>query len=141
MAEILEETALLEGRNVLVDGSMRDGKWYASHITDLRKRFPRLRVAVIHVSFLLIVFFNLNAISCVFLRWNSSRHYYHLKYVHSIGETLRMTCLGDMNEKVSDLGEVVAHIRRLGTTSFSSCRSHCIKFYGRLIDSFLWWMC
>lgn len=50
MAEILEETSLLEGRNILVDGSMRDGEWYAQHVADLRRRFPWLRVAIIHVS-------------------------------------------------------------------------------------------
>lgn len=50
MAEILEETALLQGRNILVDGSMRDGAWYSLHVGDLRRRFPRLRVAIIHVS-------------------------------------------------------------------------------------------
>lgn len=49
MAEILEETALLEGRNILVDGSLRDDVWYSEHIKDLRRRFPRLRVAIIHV--------------------------------------------------------------------------------------------
>lgn len=49
MAEILEETALLEGRNILVDGSLRDGAWYAIHVKDLRRRFPQLRVAIIHV--------------------------------------------------------------------------------------------
>lgn len=52
MAEILEETALLEGRNIMVDGSLRDGAWYAIHIEELRRRFPRLRVAIIHVRFL-----------------------------------------------------------------------------------------
>ena len=50
MAEILEHSALLEGRNILVDGSMRDGEWYALHFASLRRRFPRLRVAIIHVS-------------------------------------------------------------------------------------------
>lgn len=50
MAEILEETALLEGKSILVDGSLRDGEWYAVHVKELRRRFPRLRVAIIHVS-------------------------------------------------------------------------------------------
>ncbi|CAN0478722.1 unnamed protein product [Laminaria digitata] len=50
MAEILETTALLQRRNILVDGSMRDGEWYKYHMRDLRQRFPRLRVAIIHVS-------------------------------------------------------------------------------------------
>ncbi|CBJ29745.1 conserved unknown protein [Ectocarpus siliculosus] len=49
LAELLEETALLQGRNILVDGSMRNGEWYAEHVGDLRRRFPRLRVAIIHV--------------------------------------------------------------------------------------------
>ena len=50
MAEILEETALLEGRNILVEGSMRDGEWYALHLATLRQRFPKLLEAIIHVS-------------------------------------------------------------------------------------------
>lgn len=33
-----------------MDGSMRDGAWYSLHVGDLRRRFPRLRVAIIHVS-------------------------------------------------------------------------------------------
>ncbi|CAB1117808.1 unnamed protein product [Ectocarpus sp. CCAP 1310/34] len=49
LGELLEETALLQGRNILVEGSMRNGEWYAEHIRDRRRRFPRLRVAIIHV--------------------------------------------------------------------------------------------
>ncbi|CAM9706398.1 unnamed protein product [Ectocarpus fasciculatus] len=49
LAEVLQETALLQGRNILVDGSMRNGEWYAEHVGGLRRRYPRLRVAIIHV--------------------------------------------------------------------------------------------
>lgn len=66
MAEILEETALLQGRNILVDGSMRDGVWYTLHVGDLRRRFPQLRVAIIHVRAVLM-YHTPNSTFCVYV--------------------------------------------------------------------------
>jgi dephospho-CoA kinase len=40
---------LQEGKNVLVDGSLRDAKWYLKYFENLRERFPTLKIAILHV--------------------------------------------------------------------------------------------
>lgn len=42
--------SLSQGRNVLVQGSLRDGDWNERYIKRLKEQFPHLRVAIIHVS-------------------------------------------------------------------------------------------
>jgi hypothetical protein len=50
MAEILTEAALLRGQNVLVDGSLRDSKWYQHYFARLRKKYPKLRLGIFHIT-------------------------------------------------------------------------------------------
>mmetsp|Transcript_6727 Transcript_6727/g.18774 ORF Transcript_6727/g.18774 Transcript_6727/m.18774 type:complete len:367 (+) Transcript_6727:216-1316(+) len=50
ISEVLQEAALKDGRNVLVDGSLRDHEWYALHFEDLRKLHPNVRIAILHVT-------------------------------------------------------------------------------------------
>lgn len=50
IAEILTLAGLQSGKNVLVDGSLRDSEWYKSYFTRLREEFPNLRQAIIHVT-------------------------------------------------------------------------------------------
>jgi len=50
IAEILTLAALRSGKNVLVDGSLRDFRWYQRYFQRLRDDFPILRQAIIHVS-------------------------------------------------------------------------------------------
>ena len=50
IAEILTLAGLQAGKNVLVDGSLRDYEWYKKYFARLRKCFPRLRLAIIHVT-------------------------------------------------------------------------------------------
>jgi predicted kinase len=50
IAEILTLAGLQAGKNVLVDGSLRDVEWYKGFFERLRKRFPKLRLAIIHVT-------------------------------------------------------------------------------------------
>ena len=50
MADVLLEHSLRAGCNVLVDGSLRDHKYYAWLFGDLRKRFPSHRLAIVHIS-------------------------------------------------------------------------------------------
>jgi len=50
IVEILTEAALREGKNVLVDGSLRDHEWYAGYIGRLRASYPNLRIAILHVT-------------------------------------------------------------------------------------------
>ncbi|GAB5033874.1 zeta p-loop nucleoside triphosphate hydrolase [Nannochloropsis oceanica] len=48
--EILIREGLKEGRNVLVQGSLRDAAWHAQYFQELRECFPGLRIAIIHVT-------------------------------------------------------------------------------------------
>jgi len=50
LAEILTEEALKRGNNVLVDGSLKDAEWYKTYFEVLRKKYPRLKLGIIHVT-------------------------------------------------------------------------------------------
>ncbi|CAJ1913409.1 unnamed protein product [Cylindrotheca closterium] len=50
IAEILTLAALQAGKNVLVDGSLRDSDWYTLYFKRLREDFPHVRQAIIHVT-------------------------------------------------------------------------------------------
>lgn len=50
ISEILTQAALLAGKNVLVDGSLRDADWYQQYFWRLRTDYSGLRIAIIHVS-------------------------------------------------------------------------------------------
>ncbi|KAL9190466.1 hypothetical protein ACHAXT_007677 [Thalassiosira profunda] len=49
ISEIVTAAAMQNGHNVLVDGSLRDYEWYLQYFRDLRKRYPKLRIAILHV--------------------------------------------------------------------------------------------
>jgi len=50
VAEILSLEALNEGKNVLVDGTLRNAAWYSAYIESLHAQFPKLKFAIIHVT-------------------------------------------------------------------------------------------
>lgn len=50
MAEILVKAALDQGRNVLVDGSLRNASWYLSYFEQLRQDHEGIRIAILHVT-------------------------------------------------------------------------------------------
>ncbi|GKY99368.1 hypothetical protein MPSEU_000891600 [Mayamaea pseudoterrestris] len=50
VAEILTLAALQKGKNVLVDGSLRDCRWYELYIDRLRNEYPALRLAILQVT-------------------------------------------------------------------------------------------
>eukprot|EP01038_Epipyxis_sp_PR26KG_P008310 gene8310-11242_t len=50
ISETLTYDALLEGKNVLVDGSLRDSYWYKKYFQHLRLSFPKLKIAIIHIT-------------------------------------------------------------------------------------------
>ena len=50
VAEILTIVALNEGKNVLVDGTLRDAVWYSTYLDSLHTKFPRMKFAIIHVT-------------------------------------------------------------------------------------------
>lgn len=49
-SEILTLAALQAGKNVLVDGSLRDSDWYQKYFKNLRDEFPSLKIGIIHVT-------------------------------------------------------------------------------------------
>jgi hypothetical protein len=50
IVEILTLAALQAGKNVLVDGSLRDWEWYALYFKRLRKEYPSLKISILHVT-------------------------------------------------------------------------------------------
>ena len=50
IAEILTLDALNSGKNVLVDGSLRNAPFYLQYIKDMKKRYPVLKIAILHVT-------------------------------------------------------------------------------------------
>jgi len=49
IAEILTLAALQSGKNVLQDGSLRDSDWYQKYFQRLRREFPKVRQAILHI--------------------------------------------------------------------------------------------
>uniref|UniRef100_A0A6U6D9L2 Zeta toxin domain-containing protein n=1 Tax=Odontella aurita TaxID=265563 RepID=A0A6U6D9L2_9STRA len=50
IAEIITLAALQSGKNVIVDGSVRDYQWCKRHFSHLRAEFPGIRIAILQVS-------------------------------------------------------------------------------------------
>lgn len=50
IAELLTEAALQRHQNVLVDGTLRNSTWYQEYFQNLRSRYPRLRIGILHVT-------------------------------------------------------------------------------------------
>lgn len=42
--------ALQQGKNVLIDGSLRDAHWYLEYFKNLRDTFPKVKLAIIHID-------------------------------------------------------------------------------------------
>jgi dephospho-CoA kinase len=49
ISEILTLVALKQGKNVIVDGTLRDHKWHETYFQRLRERFPEIKIGIIHV--------------------------------------------------------------------------------------------
>uniref|UniRef100_A0A7S3Q1U4 Zeta toxin domain-containing protein n=1 Tax=Chaetoceros debilis TaxID=122233 RepID=A0A7S3Q1U4_9STRA len=49
IVEILTLAALQAGKNVLVDGSLRDSDWYTQYIESLRKQYSMLKIMILHI--------------------------------------------------------------------------------------------
>ena len=50
ITEILTMAGLQAGKNVLVDGSLRDASWYKGYFMKLRVEYSHIRLAIIHVT-------------------------------------------------------------------------------------------
>ena len=50
IAEVLTMNALGLGKNILVDGSLRNAAWYTEYIESLRVTFPNLKIAILYVT-------------------------------------------------------------------------------------------
>ena len=48
--EILSTFALQSGKNVVLDGSLKDTSWYDRFFKDLRKDYSNLKIALIHIT-------------------------------------------------------------------------------------------
>ncbi|CAM9995348.1 unnamed protein product [Pylaiella littoralis] len=49
LVEIAQEVAMQQMKNVWVDGSLRDSKWYEQVVEDIRKNHPAYRIAILYV--------------------------------------------------------------------------------------------
>merc|ERR1719464_2671927 len=49
IAEILTYRALRDRFNVIIDGSLRDVDWYGEYFDQLRRKFPGIRIMIIHI--------------------------------------------------------------------------------------------
>jgi len=49
IAEIMTLAALEAGKNVIVDGSLRDHEWYKVYFARLRRDYPLLKLAILHI--------------------------------------------------------------------------------------------
>ena len=47
--ELAQEVALCSSQHIWVDGSLTDHEWFAGIFDDIRFRFPRYSIAVVHV--------------------------------------------------------------------------------------------
>lgn len=50
IAELLTQVALEQGKNVLVDGSLRDAAWYLTYFRQLRQLNSRLQIGILHIT-------------------------------------------------------------------------------------------
>lgn len=50
ISEILIKAALEKGKNVLVDGSLRDWEWYHQYFIDLKTEYDRYQIAILHIT-------------------------------------------------------------------------------------------
>jgi predicted kinase len=49
ISEIITLAGLESGKNVLVDGSLRDSEWYKLYFKMLREKYSHLKIAILHV--------------------------------------------------------------------------------------------
>ena len=50
ISEVMTLRALEEGKNVIVDGSLRDHSWYKVYIRSLKEKFPKLKIGIIEID-------------------------------------------------------------------------------------------
>ena len=49
LSELLTLHSLKEGKNVLIDGSLRNAEWHKSYISSVQDEYPTIRTAILHV--------------------------------------------------------------------------------------------
>ena len=50
LTEVLTKAALGQGRSVVVDGTLRDATWYQTYFAQLRKDYPGVAIAILHIT-------------------------------------------------------------------------------------------
>lgn len=63
--QVLSYDSLLKGKNVLVDGSLRNAHWYLEYFRNLREKFPIIKIGTVHHSSLCCALDLYFAVRCV----------------------------------------------------------------------------
>mmetsp|Transcript_10832 Transcript_10832/g.26001 ORF Transcript_10832/g.26001 Transcript_10832/m.26001 type:complete len:481 (+) Transcript_10832:74-1516(+) len=50
LTEMLTTAALNRGQHVVVDGTLRDADWYQAYFAQLRRDYPGIKIAILHVT-------------------------------------------------------------------------------------------
>lgn len=50
MTELLTLAGLYSGKNVILDGALRDTEWYKMFIARIRDEFNQYRIGILHIS-------------------------------------------------------------------------------------------
>lgn len=67
IVEILTLAALQAGKNVLVDGSLRDYEWYSEYFDKLRSKYPSLKIMILHIDAPIDAIFDRAEVSAQFI--------------------------------------------------------------------------
>ncbi len=50
IAEIAVEAGMKGGRNIWIDGSLRDTEWHKLWFSKIREKYPNYKIAIVYVS-------------------------------------------------------------------------------------------
>eukprot|EP01064_Diplonema_japonicum_P017272 TRINITY_DN2532_c0_g1_i13.p1 TRINITY_DN2532_c0_g1~~TRINITY_DN2532_c0_g1_i13.p1 ORF type:complete len:468 (+),score=87.98 TRINITY_DN2532_c0_g1_i13:108-1406(+) len=104
LVEIAQHKAMDMGKNVWVDGSLRDGEWYARQLKIIKEKYPHYRVAIIHV----LADFDI-VVNRADERGVSTGRYVPVEEIKDSFERVPLVV-----EELSKLCDFVAHIRNNG---------------------------
>ena len=63
IAEIAVEAAMNAGRNIWIDGSLRDMEWHKQWFSSIRVKYPNYKIAIVYVS--------VSSVDIPIARWNN----------------------------------------------------------------------
>ena len=103
--EILVRVALEKGKNVVLDGSLHDADWYADFYQELRDEYPKMRMALLHITAPRSLILQRAAVSFMSVSSSSSRSV--LACVKSLFVCLALSCWVLRGFSVNDRGFVL----------------------------------